>query len=195
MANYRAIAAASTTLQSLLRDRYPRDAFGTGLPVELYQPKDFATPMGEGIAVCLWRVAPNTTRRNLPPRTDALGRRFRPSLPIDLNYLLVPFAEQAERQQRLLGWLLRAMEDLGPLVAAQLNHALSESDVFADVESVDLLNDPLALADYLTLWDRIKALPPSATYVMRLLLLDSDVATETFPLVEERRFSMEKVPA
>lgn len=195
MAGYRAISAASATLQSLLRDRYPRDAFGTGLPVELYQPKDFVTPMNEGIAICLWRVAPNTSRRNLPPRTDPVGRRFKPSLPIDLNYLVVPFADQAERQQRLLGWLLRAMEDLGPMVATQLNHALAESDVFADVELVDLLNDALGLADYLTLWDRIKALPPSATYVMRLLMLDSDVPIETFPLVHERRFPMEKVPA
>jgi hypothetical protein len=195
MASYRAIAAASATLQSLLRDRYPRDAFGPGLAIELYQPKDFVTPMSEGVAICLWRVAPNTARRNLPPRTDVAGRRFRPSLPIDLSYLIVPFADQAERQQRLLGWLLRAMEDLGPLVATQLNHALAESDVFADVESVDLLNDPLSLADYLTLWDRIKALPPAATYVMRLLLLDSEAAMDAFPLVQERRFDMAKAPA
>ncbi len=195
MASFHAIAAASATLQSLLRDRYPRDAFGSGLAIELYQPKDFATPMNEGIAICLWRVTPNTARRNLPPRTDAIGRRFRPSLPIDLSYLIVPFADQAERQQRLLGWLLRAMEDLGPLVATQLNHALAESDVFADVESVDLLNDPLVLADYLTLWDRIKALPPSATYVMRLLLLDSEAGIDEFPLVQERRFDMAKAPA
>ena len=195
MAGYRAIAAASSTLQALLRDRYPRDAFGTGLAVELYQPKDFGTPMSEGIAICLWRVAPNVNRRNLPPRTDPLGRRFKPSLPIDLSYLIVPFADQAERQQRLLGWLLRAMEDLGPLVATQLNHALAESDVFADIESVDLLNDPLAVADYLTLWDRIGKLPPAATYIMRLLMLDSDVTSDTFPLVQERRFPMEKVPA
>jgi len=186
MANYRAIAAASTTMLGLLRDRFPSADFGGPLQIELYQAKDFGTPMKEGIAICLWRVAPNVSRRTLGPRTDIHGRRFKPSLPIDLYYLMVPFAEQAERQQRLLGWLLRAMQDLGPLVASELNHFLAESDIFAEAETLDLVNDPLVIADQLTLWDRIRQMPPCATYAMRMLLLDSDVALDEYPIVVER---------
>ena len=33
MANYRAIAATGAALAGLIRDRYPRDEFGTGLDV------------------------------------------------------------------------------------------------------------------------------------------------------------------
>lgn len=190
MASYRAIAAASATMQGLLRDRFPGGEFGGPLNVELYQSKDFGDPMKEGIAICLWRVAPNVSRRALGPRTDIHGRRFKPSLPIDLFYLLVPFAEQAERQQRLLGWMLRAMQDLGPLVASELNHFLAESDTFAEIESLDLVNDPLAIADQLSLWDRIKQMPPSATYAMRMLLLDSDVSLDEYPVVVERDYEM-----
>lgn len=191
MANYRAIAAASTTVLGLLRDRFPAADFGGPLQIELYQSKDFVTPtMKEGIAICLWRVAPNIARRSLGPRTDIHGRRLKASLPIDLFYLLVPFAEQAERQQRLLGWMLRAMEDLGPLVASQLNHFLAENDIFAEAETLDLVNDPLTIADQLTLWDRIKQMPPSATYAMRMLLLDSDVTLEEYPLVVERELGL-----
>ena len=190
MANYRAIAGASAAILGLLRDRFPNADFGGPLHVELYQAKDFATPMKEGLAICLWRVAPNVSRRAIGPRTDIHGRRFKPSLLIDLNYLIVPFAEQAERQQRLLGWMLRAMEDLGPLVASELNHFLAESDIFAEVESLDLVNDPLAVADLLTVWDRIKAMPPCATYTMRMLLLDSDVSLDEYPIVVERAFEL-----
>jgi len=186
MARHVAIAAASASLMGLLRDRYPREAFGNNLNFELYQARDFADPMKEGVAICLWRVIPNVNQRNLGARTDAFGRRFRPSLPIDLYFLLTPYAETAERQHRLLGWLLRAMEDLGPLAATQLNHNLAESDIFAEAESVDLVHDPLPLADYLSLWDRVQKLPPSANYVMRMVLLDSDVTLGEYPLVNER---------
>ena len=194
MANYRAIAAASATIQGLLRDRFPAGDFGGPLDVALYQAKDFGNPMKEGIAICLWRVAPNISRRSLGPRTDVFGRRFKASLPIDLSYLLVPYADDAERQQRLLGWMLRAMHDLGPLVASQLNHFLAESDIFAEAESLDLVNDPLSIADQLTLWDRIKHLPPAATYAMRMLLLDSDHDLDEYPIVVERAFDV-GVPA
>ena len=191
MANHRAIAAASATILGLLRDRFPSAEFGGPLNVEIYQAKDFSAPMKEGIALYLWRVAPNISRRATGVRTDILGRRFKPSFPIDLFYLMAPYAEQAERQLRLLGWMLRAMEDLGPMVASQLNHFLAESDIFADAESVDLVNDPLSIADHLTLWDRVKTIPPCAHYTMRMLLLDSEERIDEFPLVVERDFELE----
>jgi hypothetical protein len=190
MANYRAIAAASATILGLLRDRFPSTDFGAPLNVELYQSKDFQNPMKEGIAICLWRVAPNVTRRALGPRSDIHGRRFKPSLLLDLYYLMVPFAGDSERQQRLLGWMLRAMHDLGPLVPSELNHFLAESDIFAEAETLDLVNDPLTIADQLTLWDRIKHMPPCATYVMRMLLLDSDLDLDEHPNVLEREFDL-----
>ncbi len=190
MANYRAIAAASATLMGTLRDRFPASEFGSPLTAALYQAKDFVTPMREGLAICLWRVTPNISRRATGPRTDIFGRRFKPSLPIDLHYLVVPYADTAERQQRLLGWTLRALDDLGPLVASQLNHFLAESDIFAEAETLDMVFDPLGIGDQLSLWDRIKAMPPCATYAMRLLMLDSDVALDEYPLVTERQLDM-----
>lgn len=186
MARSQAIAAVSATLLGLLRDAYPRDEFGTSLLFELYQPKNFDDPMREGIAISLWRTAPNGNRRNYSNRTDHFGRKFRGSMPIDLYYLIVPFADQADRQQRLLGWLIRAMHELGPMVPAHLNHYLAESDVFAETESLDAIPDALALTDYLTLWDRLKRLPPAMTYVVRMLSIDSEKSLDQYPLVEER---------
>src|SRR5262245_51928595 len=105
MANYRAIAAVSATLRGLIRDQYPRDEFGSGLPVELYQTRDFEEPMQEGFSVYLFRVAVNGSVRNLTLRRSPDGRSFRPSLPLDLHYMITPWAQNIEQQHRMLGWV------------------------------------------------------------------------------------------
>ena len=192
MANYRAIAAAGATLTGLIHDRYPRDEFSS-LEVRLYQPRDFETPMRDGFAVFLYRVTINGSVRNLAHRRTAEGRRFRPSLPLDLHYTITPFATDAERQHRMLGWVMRALEDVSQLSASHLNHYLGETETFAPNESVDVIADPMALNDYLTLWDRLRALPPSASYVLRMVLLDSEVSVTEGPPVQTRSFDMGEV--
>src|SRR4051812_41882566 len=114
MANYRAIAAAGAPLAGLIHDRYSRAEVGT-LGVRLCQPRDFETPMRDGFAVLLYRVTINGSVRNLAHRRTPEGRRFRPSLPLDLHYTITPFATDAERQHRMLGWVMRALEDLSQL--------------------------------------------------------------------------------
>lgn len=191
MANYRAIAATSTALAGLLRDRYPREEFGDGLEVSLYQTRDFEAPMQDGFSVYLFRTAINGAVRNLTLRRSPDGKRFRPSLPVDLHYMITPWAQDTERQLRMLGWAMRLMEDTGVLSAGHLNHYMPETDTFAAHEAVELICDPLSLADYLTLWDRLRRLPPSATYALRMVLIDSDVTIEDGPAVQTRRFEVE----
>lgn len=194
MANHRAIAATSAALAGLIRDHYPRDEFGSGLEVQLYQMRDFQTPMQDGFSVCLFRIAVNGAVRNLTLRRTEDGRRFRPSLPLDLQYLITPWAQDAEMQQRMLGWVMRLMEDTGTLSAGHLNHYLSETDTFAPHEALDLVCDPLSLADYLTLWDRLQPrLPASATYTLRMAFIDSNVAVDSGAAVQSRRFDMREV--
>jgi len=193
MAHYRAIAAALAAIEGLLKERYPRDeeGFAGTLDVARIQPKDIEnlTANGpSGIAILLWRVAINQQRRMLPPRTDLEGRRFKASIPVDLSILLIPFAPSAETQHRIIGWAMRALADAGPLKATQLNEYLKEDDVFADTEEVDLVCDPLAVADYLTLWDRLKKNPLSVNYTVRMVLIDSGDELFEAPSVLEREF-------
>lgn len=191
MAGHQAIAATSNALLGLLRDRYPRDNFGTSLDIQLYQSRDFEAPMREGFSVFLYRVTINATVRNMTLRRAPDGRRFRPSLPVDLHYVITPWAEDGERQQRMLGWVMRFMEDLGVLTAGHLNHYVTETDVFAPHEGLEIICDPLALPDYLTLWDRLRArMPTSATYALRMLSIDSDVRIDDGAPVQTRRFDM-----
>jgi hypothetical protein len=109
--------------------------------------------------------------------------------------MITPWAEDAERQHRMLGWAMRMFEDVGVLSSSHLNHYIAETDTFAPAEGADIICEPLALNDYLTIWDRLRALPLSATYAVRMVLVDSDVAVEDGPLVQTRRFDVGEVVA
>ena len=95
MATYHAIAAIGDAMLGILKAACPAE-FEADVPqFLLYQPSDFQNPMAMGISLYLYSVSINTAVRNPPPRIDSTGRRFRPSLPIDLHYLLVPWAKTA----------------------------------------------------------------------------------------------------
>lgn len=196
MANYRAIAATSTALAGLIRDRYPRPEFGAGLDIALYQTRDFENPMQDGFSIYLYRVAVNGAIRNLTLRRSPDGRRFRPSPPLDLYYMVTPWAQDIERQHRMLGWVMRLLDDTAVLSAGHLNHYLAETDTFAATEGLEIICDPLTLSDYLTLWDRLRPrLPASATYVLRMVLIDSDVHVPDAAPVQTRRLDVGQVTA
>jgi Pvc16 N-terminal domain len=190
MASYQGMAAVAAALRGLLHERYPRSEFGNSLLVKTIQPKDIEGLTGEGIAILLWRIAMNTQRRGLAPRTDLLGRRFKASLPVDVSILLIPHAADPEQQLRLAGWAMRAIADAGPLSPSQLNNYLAEDGVFAEDEEVDLVCDPLSMVDYLSLWDRLKKFPLSVNYVARMLLIDSQQELAEAGPVIERQFDV-----
>jgi hypothetical protein len=175
MASFRAIAAVSRAIQGLLENACPKDEFPLA-QFELYQESNFTKPMDEGISIFLFRLAVNSSMRNLPPRIAPDGTRYRPSLPLDLHYIITPWAPDVQRQQRLLGWAMRTLEDTPILPSGLLNHFVPEPDTFASNENVELICDPLSLQDWVTVWDKLKSrLQTSVTYTARMVLLDSDL--------------------
>jgi Pvc16 N-terminal domain len=132
--------------------------------------------------------------RNLTLRRTPDGRRFRPSLPLDLYYMITPWAQDVERQHRMMGWVMRMIEDIGVFSAGHLNHYLAETDTFAPHEGLEIICDPLSLTDYLTLWDRLRPrLPASATYTLRMVCIDSDVEARDSGPVQTRLLDMREV--
>jgi hypothetical protein len=128
--------------------------------------------MDTGFSLMLYRVGINANLRNLPPRRDENGRRVRPSLPLDLHYLLTPWAIKADTQQQMLGWAMRFLEDRPVLPAGIVNSYVAGA--FRDEEAIEFVCDPLPVTDFFNLWEKLKpGMQTSVTYVARMVLLDS----------------------
>lgn len=198
MATYRAVAATGKAIQRLLTDARPREF--AGAIIKLLQAKDFQSEppvIQEGISIYLYRVATDPTKRNLPSHPMSTGSRQRPSLPLDLFLLLTPWSADAETQLRLLGWAMCALEDTPILSSGLLNAAEPEVTIFNADETVELIYDPLSLQDTAVIWENLRTprIQPSATYVARMVLLDSAVKMSSADLPEARGSNLVKSPA
>ena len=194
MAGYGAIAATGQALLGLLAEGAPKPEFANAR-FELYQASDLVHPFDEGVSLYLHRVTVNGTQRNMPPRVLADGRRFRPGLPIDLHYLVIPWAKDAVKQQRLLGWCMRAIEDTPILPSGLLNHYGPESDTFSPEETVELIFDPLSMQDLMNIWDAFKpTFQVSAAYIARMVVLDSPIEIPSGASIQTRIFDHAAAP-
>jgi hypothetical protein len=185
MARYPAIAATSEALLGLLESATAGTEF-SGMSFEHYQATDFQTPMKAGVSLFLHRVTVNPNR-NLSPRRDADGRRYRAAIPVDLHYLLTAWADDAVKQQRLLGFAVRTVEDTPILPAGLLNHFGPEPDVFRPEETVEVVWEAVSVQDLSDIWKvaQTKA-QPSATYAARMVAIESSRPLEEGPPVQTR---------
>ena len=190
MASYRAIEAVSQAIIGLLKAASLPPEFST-IEIKSFRPADFSDdPPNPGISLYLYRISVNTIRRTLPRQVDQNGNRHRQALPIDLHYLLTPWATSAETQQILLGWSMRVLEDT-PLLSSQLLN----SDVFQPDETVEIVSEPLPLQDIINIWDAFKPnFQVSAAYSVRMVPIDSLIVEPEGAPVQTRAFTLGKGP-
>jgi hypothetical protein len=193
MAKFQAIAATGQAILGLLADSCPKPEFA-GARFELYQVNNFQSPMEEGLSLYLFRIAVSSARRNLSSGVGSNGQRYRPAIPLDLHYMVSAWAKTAVKQQRLLGWAIRMLEDVPILPDGLLNHYGPEADIFKPGETVELIMEQLTLQDLNNLWSATKVSPPlSVTYVARMIAIDSTVEIVEAAAVQTRVFDAGKV--
>jgi hypothetical protein len=193
MASANAIAAIGQAILGLIAAGVPQPEFSAAT-FELYQAKSFRTPMDEGISLYLYRISPAGEIRNYPPRIAPDGRRFRQALPLNLHYILSSWARDTVKQQRLLGWAMRILEDTPILPAGVLNQAGPESDTFRPNETVDLIMESISIYDMGAIWDVSKPnTQPSIGYVARMVGVESPLEAIDAPPVQVREFQGGKV--
>jgi hypothetical protein len=194
VASYHAVGTVGQAILGLLTDACPRTEFPTA-GFSLYQAKDFQNPMTEGISVYLHRITVSTSRRHMPDRVTNDGRRFRPSLPLDLYFLVTPWAQSAAMQHHLLGWAMRVLEDTPCLPSGLLNRFSTRPDTFAPEESVTLALEAVGMQDFLAIWEVSKHhMQISATYVARVVPIDSFIEIVDNPPAQTRLMAVgEKV--
>jgi hypothetical protein len=188
MASYPAIAATSQAVLGLLQGAAMGSNIG-GLEFAHSDLDSLDTPLTEGLSLHLYRITIGSGR-NQPARVGLDGVRRRPPIPLDLHYLLIAWAGDAVKQQRLLGWAVRVLEDTPVLPAGVLNQHTPEPDVFRPEESVELVWENVGLEDWLGLWNGLSTRQPSATYVVRGVMIDSEVTLDDHPLVQTRELDM-----
>jgi hypothetical protein len=194
MARDTAIAAVSQALRATLDEARPAAFAECG--VHLLTPRHFENgyaiagqEASQGLGLLLYRVSVGTAQRAMPQRVATSGQRLRPSLPVDLHYLLACWAPAVDRQQHLLGWAMTVLADTALLPASLLNHHAAAADTFAAHEGVEFTGDPLGLPDWLSLWDRLKPhFALGTTYTARGVMLDSARPLDDGERVVVRRF-------
>lgn len=199
MAKYQAIRAVGESVLEMMREACPLAELQLGASpkfelASLGSLTETQTPPADGFYLVLWRVGIGGMPRNLPPRRHRDGRLFKPSLPVDLYFLMLPVAGSADKQTQMLGWALSFMQQLPALSGATINrYTKGGPAVFEPEEAVELIADPLGTTDYLSLWDRVKTgFQAGMTYVARMVLIDSDQIQPQGALVTERQFGLHK---
>jgi hypothetical protein len=177
LASYHAISAISQAIVSLLKTARPAGEF-PNVDVKLFQAKDTQTVGDwEGLSLFLYRVPVSGARRQMPPSIGPGGRPFKRPLPVDLFYMLTPWAKTAEMQHLLLGWAMRTIEDSPSLPAALLNSHFPNDRPFRNDETVELIHDTLSMQDLNNIWEIFGKhnVQVSATYVARVIPIESQI--------------------
>jgi Pvc16 N-terminal domain len=175
MANYRAVAAACEAVVRLLQQSWRPELFdGAELQFRVFRTKSFSSPMDAGVSLFLYRVALNGLHRTPPARPGPGGRPRRPQLPLDLHFLLTPWAREASLEQEILGWMMRTIEDTPSLPAGLLN-ALAPH-VFEPEETVEIVVGQMSNEELFRIWDVLpNDFQVSVPYVARIVRIDSEL--------------------
>jgi len=195
MARFDAVAAVSSALMGLLdaAARVDQTQLGGAVTVSVVSPPALAVAVPANtrqLAIWLYRVSPNANRRQVtpPPRPNEPKRL--PGTAVDLHYLVVARANDAITQQRLLGWAIRALEDHPSLPSAVLNNG-AFADCFRGDETVETTLEPLTGQEENDIWQVAQsARLPSASYLARMVVLDSRRELPDGPPVVERDLDM-----
>jgi hypothetical protein len=195
MASHHAIAATSNAIRRVLENAAASSEWSSA-GFELYQADNLQKPVDASkpkVSVYLYRVLLSTVRRDRGPRIDPDGRRYRPSIPLDLHYLVTAWSPDPSTAHQLLGWTIRVLEDTPVLPTALLNTYQAGLEVFSLGETVELVWEPMSVTDLYDIWQvSSQNQAPSAAYIARSVALDSDVVLADEDLVLVRRLDYAK---
>ncbi len=190
MARYQAIyATCSAICNVLLQARsaalYSGEIANVGCSVFTTSDFDNGIPTDGEVALFLYRVDINAVQRTLPPRPRYDGLTERRHLPLDLHFLLIPRATQAERQQLILGWMMRVLEDNASIPANILNS--EQEDTFYREEHIEITPGLLTTEEILRLWDQLPGdFNICVPYSARVVCIESPIDIEEGPPVLQR---------
>lgn len=166
MATSQAIRDTGETLRAMLMA-----GVGPSVPavsVELTTPDAFVgfqSPPNPVISIFLHRIAVHPEMRNAPPRRLAGGVVTRPLLPLELSFMITPWARSSTDEHLLAGLVLQSLYERAELGPAHLQGASWEPG-----DSVQLVLESVSSEEHYRVWDTV-GLPYrlSLTYLARVV--------------------------
>lgn len=148
------VAGVGPSVPTVHVDVTTSDAFST-----------FQDPAQPAITIFLHRVTVHPEMRNAPPRRLADGSITRPLLPLELSFMITPWARSTADEHLLAGLVLQTLYDGAELGAAQL-----QGDAWEPGDSVQLVLESLTSEEHYRVWDTV-GLPYrlSLTYLARVV--------------------------
>jgi Pvc16 N-terminal domain len=198
IARYHAIAATTNAIRLVLENAAATSEWSAAT-VEIYQAANLQKPVEANkakLSVYLYRVLLSTVRRDRGLRLGSDGVSYRPSIPLDLHYLVTAWSSDARSAHQLLGWAIRVLHDTPVLPTGLLNEYQAGLEVFGPDETVELAWEPLSVTDLSDIW-QVSSVnhAPSGSYIARSVMLDSEVPLVDGALVKARQFDYAKGPA
>ena len=190
MSNFMAIAAVTTTLQSILTQTITAEADLSDTTVTIL-PLDKARGNNSNnqINLFLYQVTRNSAISNSPmPQQVKPGESAFPPLPLNLHYLITAFGRDNDTSQpfghELLGKAMSALHDYMILQPADIRAATSATlplnDLDRQIERVRITFQPMSLDELSKLWTGFAMqLRLSAAYEVQVALLDSTQKART----------------
>lgn len=161
----------------LLAQAWDPTAFDTEAQFKVFRSRDFSAPMETGVSLFLYRAAPNGVQRTQPQPP----RRRRP-LPVDLSFILTPWAKEASLEQEILSWMMRTMADAAVLSSGLLNSATA--GVFAANEHVEVVATDVSNEELFRLWDVLPGdFQLSVPYAARVVRIEGPEIDEAGPVL------------
>ena len=181
MANFNSIPAAGKSIERLLNLAFaeaPLPVPGKTTKANLVRTEDFDRAsistiiVRPALSIFLYRVDFNKTMR--AAWSGVTHHDGRAHLPLDLHFLLTPWADNAEAEGAILGRAMQAL-DATPILSGPLLH---QSGDWAPNEAVNLLMDEISTEAVMRTFDSLAAdYRISVPYIARVVRLDGQRAT------------------
>ncbi len=186
MADFTGIAAAASSIERYLRLCFEEEqpVPGTNTGVLLVRSEDFAdsttnSPLSSlpSLSLFLYRVDFNKTMRSA---WAAMGHRDGEAhLPLDLHFLLTPWADNAEYEYRILGRAIQCIENT-PILSGPLLDPMCD---WAAHEAVQLCLEDLSTEDVMRIFDSLPVdYKLSVPYLARTIVLDGGETRQNPPV-------------
>jgi hypothetical protein len=140
--------------------------------------KDF-NPLPPSVTIFLYHVSINAEMRNGPRRSLLTGATQRPALPLDLRFLVTPWAQETRDAYRITGAVAQVFYDHAILGFGDL----LGGNVWAPDDTVELMMESLPVEEHFDIWQPADIpYKLSLSYLARIIGIDSAVSSSGTPV-------------